>query len=131
MRRPSGSSSKPLTCDKAARRGQPHALALLAHFVGGDLAFLVRAADHQPRGELEQARGQPHALGCVEHRSGPAQRARFLAAGPIEIGRGALHQGHALAEDRVELLGGGEMLAEGDRDAGDGGASATVLLMCP
>jgi hypothetical protein len=107
-----------------ARRGQPHAVQLLAHFRERDLAFLVRPADHQPRGKLEQAGGQAHALGGVEHRSRPAQPARFLAARAVEIRRGPLHQGHALAEDRIELVGGGEALAERDGDAAVGRAFA-------
>ncbi len=112
---------------QAPGRGQPHALALLAHLLGGDLALLVGAADHQPGGQLQQARGEAHALGCIEHRGRPAQRPGLLAAGPVEIDGSALHQGHALAEDRVELIGGGEVLAEGDGDAGCGG---TFTIAC-
>ena len=76
------------------------------------LAFLHRAVQQQPRGELHQAGGQPHAFGGVGEADGTIERLGLGAAGAVEIGRGLLDQIHAFAEQGAERRGIGEPLAE-------------------
>jgi hypothetical protein len=52
----------------------------------------------QPGSKLHQPRGQPHAFGGVGERGGALEFLGFLPAGTVEIGRGLLHQRHAVTE---------------------------------
>ena len=76
------------------------------------LAFLDRAMQQQPRRELHQPRGEPHALGRVGERGIAIELLGFLPAGAVEIGRGLLHQRHAVAEQIAERLRIRQPLAE-------------------
>ncbi|MGY3461968.1 hypothetical protein ACVWW5_007418 [Bradyrhizobium sp. LM3.4] len=76
------------------------------------LAFLDRAVQQQPRGELHQAGGEAHALGRVGEADGAIERLGLGAAGAVEIGGGLLDQIHTLAEQDAERRRIGEPLAE-------------------
>lgn len=85
-----------------------------------DLTRPQRAAHEQPRGQIEQARRQAHAFSCINDVDRGRERLGVLAAGPVEIGGGTLDERHAVLENMIELLGGGEMIRKRNGLTGPG-----------
>ena len=92
--------------------GEPHLALFLVRLRERHFAFLDRAVQQQPGGELHQPRGQPHALGRIDQSSVALELLGFLAARAVEIARGLLDQRHAVAKQGREDLGTRQPLAE-------------------
>src|SRR3984893_17690102 len=97
--------------------------ALLGHrnpaFFGGGLgaaqfAFVDRALEEQPGGNLHEPCRQTHAFDRIGNRRRARQQLRLLAAIAVEVGGRPAHQIHSLLEKNHELFGRRQLLAEGD-----------------
>src|ERR1700689_5234840 len=78
----------------------------------GQFAFIDRALEQKPGGDLHQAGGQAHALGRICESGRARKSARFHAPWTVEVGGGLFDERHALSKEVFECAGRGKMVNE-------------------
>src|ERR1700733_4545360 len=90
--------------------GQLDAYAFGSGFAGGQFAFIDRALEQKPGGDLHQAGGQAHALGRICESGRARKSTRFRSPWTVEVSSSLFNKRHAFPEELFECGGRGKMV---------------------
>src|SRR5580693_512390 len=95
--------------------GKLDAYALGLGFAWGQFAFIDRALEQKPGGDLHQTRGQAHAFGRIRESGWARKSARFRAPWTVEVSRSLFDERHAFSKEVLECAGRGKTVNERNR----------------